>query len=450
MDAPEDLRLRAELTALTDRDTSTAMRLLKELSSQSANVPVDELARWLVLPGTIDAACGLLATSTDPGADDLIHDLLTRAPAETHPTLLCVALRRGDRTATPRALELLRHPSPTQTGQLASLITALGRWGDRSAAPALRDLVATASPALLFHLNTALFRLTGRSPVPTDDMDTLRRWWAEADLDTVPAPQVDRSIHNDRDADLVITDGRAAFALDTTDPGPSSPWPIWTFAWTMSGEEIYHVGSVCGTCEVFLERTGWAPEQAVQLARTVATAVTDVPAVTDGLIDALIPVLGGLASGQVHLRLRDTPLRPVRTWEDTWFTTTRPAPDPDAPSGPLDATYYVLDAHRPLILAPTQPDDVLDPDTVRAYAERIASGERPAVVAAAHAATRTIIGWGQYEDRDERSVTALIVDGHHKLAAYARLGIPARVIWLCDLSWSLSDEPETVFAELLD
>ncbi|MEU7006455.1 hypothetical protein [Streptomyces sp. NPDC046332] len=72
---------------------------------------------------------------------------------------------------------------------------------------------------------------------------------------------------------------------------------------------------------------------------------------------------------------------------------------------------------------PSQPPETLDPATLARHAAAIAAGERPAAV---------VLGW--IDDRyvearhEERWLVGAVLDGHHRLAAYAAAGMPARVL----------------------
>ncbi|MET9540554.1 hypothetical protein ABZY16_24075 [Streptomyces sp. NPDC006553] len=158
-------------------------------------------------------------------------------------------------------------------------------------------------------------------------------------------------------------------------------------------------------------------------------------------------MLGELETGHYRALLLDLPLErvsePARSWwyrraaaraeedgddsaydddrpEDHWpgvahFQLTAPVP-----GGRVPFTYGAF--------LPSQPTEGLDPATVARHAAAIAVGERPAAV---------VLGW--IDDRyvearhEERWLVGAVLDGHHRLAAYAAAGLPARVLLLARL-----------------
>ncbi|MET8508824.1 hypothetical protein ABZV60_29950 [Streptomyces sp. NPDC004787] len=106
--------------------------------------------------------------------------------------------------------------------------------------------------------------------------------------------------------------------------------------------------------------------------------------------------------------------------EDAWPGVAHfqlPAPVPDAR---IPATYAAV--------LPSQPPEALDPGALARHAAALAAGQRPAAV---------VLGW--VDDRyvearhEERWLVGVILDGHHRLAAYATAGLPARVLWITRL-----------------
>lgn len=76
-------------------------------------------------------------------------------------------------------------------------------------------------------------------------------------------------------------------------------------------------------------------------------------------------------------------------------------------------------------ILPSQAPEALDPATIARHAAAIAEGERPATV---------VLGWidNRYVEarHEERWLVGAVLDGHHRLAAYATAGVPVRVILL--------------------
>jgi len=80
----------------------------------------------------------------------------------------------------------------------------------------------------------------------------------------------------------------------------------------------------------------------------------------------------------------------------------------------------------------------LSADTIDAHATAIAAGARPAALLMTWVEQKEIGG-----EFPERFLINVILDGHHKLAAYSRLGQPARVLALCRVedSWGPPEDP---------
>jgi hypothetical protein len=339
---------------------------------------------------------------------------------------------RGDKAAAPQIAHMLARLDDPHDGLLFGFATAaLEKLGDPGVAPLLQDMIATASDRAIYWLVRAIRRLTGHCPAlpEADDerfLDEVRTAWAGVDLSRPVEPRVIMTPMSSVRAEAVVDDGRDIFALEPDDRRIEATWPEWDFSWCHAGERLYGVGSSCSTCEVVLQHVGWSPVAAYHLAQSVRQHVADVRTLDTALLDALAPLLGAFASSRYQVRLIDLPLIPA-TWADTWYA----AGSESADNPPVDdVRLYQLpsdDGRRtPLVVASTQP--TLDPQTVTTYARAIEAGARPAAVVAAYAVRRQ--AWNATEPHD--SVIGFIIDGHHKLAAYAELGLPARILLVCD------------------
>ncbi|MCG3751698.1 hypothetical protein [Amycolatopsis sp. Poz14] len=148
---------------------------------------------------------------------------------------------------------------------------------------------------------------------------------------------------------------------------------------------------------------------------------------------ALEPLLQELETGHYRMLLADLPLERVRTAEQSWWwlrrTETRSAweGDPDWPGIEHFQVPRAIPGEMPAYgsVVPSQPLDALDPVTVGRYAEAIARGERPAALLLVWAEDRYISA-----EWPERFVLGVVLDGHHRLAAYAAAGVPARLVLL--------------------
>ncbi|GAA2016355.1 hypothetical protein GCM10009839_09870 [Catenulispora yoronensis] len=355
----------------------------------------------------------------------------------------------GDADSAEQIEALLIETLERQNSHLFGFVAiAVERTGDVAAARRLQALIPDAPEWALYWLGRAIKRLSGHSAPPPEGVQwsgperdayvaKLREAWAALDLSVDPTPSVVWGAATDTRVEAVVHDGRGVFALGPDPTSGKATWPEWNYSWYHAGQGLYGVGTVCSTCEVYLHRAGWSPQEAVDLAQSVRSAVADVRTLDRQLLDAIEPVVGALASSRYQLRLIDQPLEPV-TWMDTWYTedalegVTDPDDLADITEDPVNHERLYQPPHtgrpNPLVIAPTQPD--LDPATVKAYVQAITDGARPAALVAAHLGERH--NW----DREEphTAFTGFVVDGHHKLAAYAELGIAARIILILDLT----------------
>ncbi|MCL2482203.1 MAG: hypothetical protein FWF43_02065 [Propionibacteriaceae bacterium] len=369
---------------------------------------------------------------------------------------------------------------------IGRLPVALEMIGETSVAPTLQDMIAWADDQAVYWLGRAIHRLTGHSPCAPDTdstaqrdrfTDQVRHDWAAIDLTTQPVTQVQWTITSSRTAETIVTNGRNVFALTPDDP-KSLSWPEWVFTWRHGGERLYETGTDCSTCDVLLNRVGWAPDEAVRLAQAVRDQAAHVEHFDSAFMTALEPLVGTLSSGRYQLRLVDLRLEAVPK-SDTWFaanqTDTRDQSDSldqdDEVYQPTVSIHAPADAHSgktssyapksaittgdrdpafalPFVIAPTQPPSALDPSTIASFRDAILAGKRPAAIVAAHSAQRH-----PYTSQDpHRSVTGFILDGHHKMAAYTSLGLPYRLVLICDRTPrqpAYVPDPLAIFDELL-
>lgn len=98
------------------------------------------------------------------------------------------------------------------------------------------------------------------------------------------------------------------------------------------------------------------------------------------------------------------------------------------------------------VIMPTQPLAALDEATITGHEQAIRAGLRPACLLLAWVDRRTVRG-----ESEEQLLIGVILDGHHKLAAYARCGVPAPAVLLCRLedTYGPADARERWFVEAL-
>ncbi|MFJ9944405.1 hypothetical protein [Streptomyces erythrochromogenes] len=273
----------------------------------------------------------------------------------------------------------------------------------------------------------------------------MRAAWADGRTERAPAAVRDLVVESGALARFSVDEGagRIRFAFDP--PSPGSSWPRWDRCLTFDRKPLYRVGSVCDTCELGLTLLDWPDDEAARIAARMRGRLADLDRIDTTLLAEWSPVLGELETGHYRALLLDLPLEPVaeptRSW---WYRRAAARAEEDGDDGtrpecdrPED--YWPGVAHFQLTapvpggrvpftygaLLPSQPPEALDPAAFARHAAAVAAGERPAAV---------VLGW--IDDRyvealhEERWLVGAILDGHHRLAAYAAAGMPARVLLL--------------------
>ncbi|MDN3355646.1 hypothetical protein [Actinomadura sp. DC4] len=418
-----------------------AMDLVRTLTGPDVRIPEDHLARLLTEAEEVRVAVDAAGFSAEESLAPLVARHLdtpgVRGPAAIALGRLRATAYTGEIVARLPGLAGLEHGAFT---------VALELMGDPSAIPSLRALLArTPEPGPVWNLHHALVRLTGREPVlplTGDPVEAIRRAWARPEPPSPPRVTDVERLDAVR-ARLILRDGAGRIGIEHDPPSPGSSWPVWDKSLVMAGTPVYHVGSDCGTCETNLRLIGWPDEQAAALSGRLRETLRDVPALTAELIDAAAPLLGGLRSGHYLLALADLDLEHVDDPEAAWWyrrIALRDSEEGFADDDPVTqwpgTDHFQLRAPIPGpaygAVLPTRPLDALAEETVAGFEGDIEAGRRPAAV---------LLTWGEVIDVEaeceERFLVNVILDGHHKLTAYARRNIPARALLVCRVedSW---------------
>lgn len=331
----------------------------------------------------------------------------------------------------------------------AAFAVALELMGDRAAVPHLLRRLAESREERVHDVHHALVRLTGRDPLLPEGARgaayaaAVRAAWADGRTEPARPGVRDLVVDSGTRARFRVEEGAGRIRVDFDPPAPGSSWPRWDRSLTFDGKPLYRVGSVCGTCELGLSLLGWPDGEASRVAARMRGRLADLHRLDAALLADWSPVLGELATGHYRALLLDLPLErvtdPARSWwhrraaarppeedesyaeearpEDAWPGVAHLQLPTPVPGARVPATYGAL--------LPSQPPEALDPATVARHAAAVAAGERPAAV---------VLGWvdDRYvEARDEeRWLVGVVLDGHHRLAAYAAAGVPARVLWI--------------------
>ncbi|MCT2541741.1 hypothetical protein [Streptomyces atratus] len=442
---------------LAESGDDAAKELLGTTVQRGLRIPVAELHRLAERLGPVEPLVDAMGLSGDAGFAPFLGGLLDHERLRGRAVMALARL--GAREWTVPVAERL----PGLTGlEHGVFVVALELLGDPAAIPhLLRELEANREPGGDVH--HALVALTGQHPLlpltppDGDHGGPLRRAWSERRLDVPRPPSLGPvALDSPRRARFTVEDGRGGIRIDYDPPAPGSSWPRWDKSLRIDGERVYHVGSDCGTCETTMTLLGWSPQRAREGADRLRTALADVDDLCSDVLDAIAPLTEELPTGHYRAHLTDLALERVTDPAASWLVRRRALRE-DAEQyvtdAPLDdwpgTTHFQLRDRIPGetptygVLLPSQPLDALDADTVSRYISAITAGHRPAALALAW--VEDIYVQAEYP---ERFLAAAVLDGHHKLAAYAAAGVPARVLLLsrAEDNWG----PETGWSKAFD
>ncbi|MER6129763.1 hypothetical protein ABT173_45860 [Streptomyces sp. NPDC001795] len=459
---PEQRRLLTWLLrSLGESGDPALLRLLERARGEHArDVLATAVQRGLRIPagvlrglvddlGMVEPVVDAMGLSGDPSFAPLLAGVLDRTGLGGRAALALGRL--GERRWTGALAERVGGVSGLDHTAFAR---ALELMGDPAAVPYLvRWLRKGGEPAGDVH--DALVRITGRNPLlplwTTSEEYTrnARRAWAGVTAaGRVPPDLRDMVVESPSWARFELDEGRGRIRIDFDAPAAGSSRPRWNRSLFVGGEPLYRVGSICDTCETALRLLDWPARRAVRGAARLRGALSDVHALDAELLDASRPLLEELETGHYRVFLADLPLERVATPERSWWVRRwedRTEADLSQEPDPVDwpGTEHFQLTHRltePVptygVVLPSQPLDALDDDQVAGHRVAIEGGARPAAL---------VLGW--VEDRwveaehEERFLVGTVLDGHHKLAAYAEAGVPARVVLLSRLedNWAERD-----------
>ncbi|MGW8600444.1 HEAT repeat domain-containing protein [Streptomyces sp. NPDC055893] len=330
-----------------------------------------------------------------------------------------------------------------------AFVVALELMGDPAAVPYLLRWLSESGEDRVYDVHHALVRLTGRDPLLPERASgaayaaAVREAWAGGRTERAPAVVRDLAVESGAWARFSVDGGEGRIRVAFDPPSPGATWPRWNRSLTFDGKPLYRVGSHCDTCELGLALLDWPEDEARSIAARMRGRLARLERLDAALLVEWSPVLAELETGHYRALLLDLPLKRVSDAARSWWyrrAAARAAVDDDyayADDPPED--YWPGVAHFQLTtpvpggrvpftygaLLPSQPLETLVPATVARHTAAIAAGERPAAVA---------LGW--IDDRYvearhmERWLVGAVLDGHHRLAAYAAAGVPARVLLL--------------------
>jgi hypothetical protein len=238
--------------------------------------------------------------------------------------------------------------------------------------------------------------------------------------------------------DRAITQSASIIGFET----PRGPgWPVWNRYLTVHGKRAYDLGLICGTCGYLFERMEGANDT-IDVGTLTDRLSKGIGMLDDGLVDTLALLMPTASYRVVLLQLRPRLVQLGST--DDYF-----AAEQIANQGGVDPFWglphhprvpYYRAGQRDIVfdrgrtngaaghffefVVPMYPEQWLAAERTADYAAALSEGALPTAVAISvldvkGPATRGIDHWclGHY-----------LLDGHHKVAAAARLGLPLTII----------------------
>jgi hypothetical protein len=412
------------LALLSEAAGGDAEGLRAALAARGARVPVREVRRLLDDPLAAESAAEAAGLA---GYDELVPLLRERLRRSEIVGAAAVALARMRAASCTRDIVDMA-PRVQEDADYEQVLEALELMDDPAAVAPLLDWLPDAPDHRVRGIDSALRALTGRDPHVDDDPDDIRARWAQIDHKAPPSPSItDLRVLDPTRASMTLHDGARLVVFDDEPPA-------WSWDLRVGDERIYRTGSRCSTCATWLEHLGWPGDRAVAGSATLRRRLTHVPHLTEDLLEDVAPLLGVLRTGRLMVTLVDLDLEQVTSDAASWFTRRHALREPeeddeqDEPDGP-GTPHFQLRTRIPgpeptfCSVLPTQPLDSLDEATIARHAAAIEAGHRPAAV---------LMSWADQKfvecSYPERFLLNVVLDGHHKLAAYSRLHIPARAL----------------------
>lgn len=402
------------------------------------NIDSDRLLAQWISEGTPVRA--IAAATESAGFGDAIAAWSERVTPETRAELIAIlaariptswqsAIALGRLRAVEHCAAIVRAFAASDQLATVGYAQALALLAQREHGPAvLRALEG--KPKRAWPVHQALCAMYQRTPLlgAYTDGDSLAR--AVKNAWTRPALESPRII-----AEPAGSSRHRAFALDhgagrvRIEPlgYQGGAWPQWNRALTVDRAPLYAVSSGCDTCATIFSLSGSLDASRDAMARYRA-GIRSVLSI-DSALDAIEPLVHQLETGRYLASLVSVSLRPMRSAREGWLG------DPDA----LETEGAVRYESAVVALAPqqsacfvlgtSQPDAITDASIVAMYADEIRAGSRPAALALCWLEERFEGGWDESTPL-RTSALGLLLDGHHKLAAYAREGVAAPVLAL--------------------
>ncbi|MBI4122018.1 MAG: hypothetical protein HY461_01670 [Parcubacteria group bacterium] len=305
-------------------------------------------------------------------------------------------------------------------------------------------------PFYLHEVSGLLWKLSGKEPLlPLGDPvphEVYKAWKPVVSSSYIPYVEITSSYAWGTTFNPLNTSGKLSlYWLSSEDERR------WDRGWWFSEKLLYDIGNSCGTCDMILRFCGYPQTRIAATSESLGNAVNQRAFPDASWLKTWLPVISNLRVGHyVAGVLESVPVQRItkEMVRYSWLTIRKKLKAVDIPSGSTssqlagtpgragDETWLGVDHWQSTValgsskvftvFLPTQEMASINEDRVNFFVERIKAGDRPTVVCTGWFDERSVGG-----DHDEKFLVLAILDGHHKMAAYEKAGVPARIIALC-------------------
>jgi hypothetical protein len=375
----------------------------------------EALAQWLV-------------EATPEQRSAVTHAIGKRIPKDWTAAIAVGLL--GERSYTAAILDAM---AKAKGLELSGYGVAIETMRDEGAVAALMAMLEALVPERAWVLAKALQRSAGRAPLIDRYVDP--KQYARAALDAwkrrpFAAPTVRNVARAGRSVTFGLDHGGGELHIEST-PYNGGSWPRWSRALYVNDDPLYNVSSGCETCHSILQLAGTLDLPSA-LARYRA-GIAAIELLNEATIEALRPLIDRLQTGHYMACLANLEVDRVTDPARSWLAET------DDDSYAPRTVHFQSKLRAPaeklrssVLLVPSQDLSKLDEATVSDYERAIRGGARPVAIALTWVEDRS--NWDDNEPT--RTMLGAVLDGHHKLAAYARARVPARILTVTSLDES--------------
>jgi HEAT repeat protein len=390
-----------------------------------------------------------------------------RLDAPSEEERMQAAITLGHLGAQEYALALAERLTKDKGRVFQAVVSALEMLRSRTVLPVLVNALQKATDDQVWDIAHALAVISGVDVAvdPRAAPGRVRKAWLRAAakdmLATVPAARVANVTRGaDGFSSFDVLFGRGDVQIDFDRPEPGTTWPRWGRSLLVRGQQVLDIGSTCGTCESLLRFGAWPAEDVSRLAEILEDRRGEMDLVS--CVKSWEPLLCRLRAGRYLAADLTLPVERIDSMRkrDSWFVRRNELRVDDDDAGEAAAplsdadlfwpgmTHYQgpresVPPTYPVVLPLTDPG-ALDTKTVDRFAAAIREGGRPPVVAYTWLDEREVEArWA------ERFLYLAVLNGHHRLEAYAHTGVPARIVAVARIedSWGPPDEPATYLEE---